>query len=144
MLTRVRDGWYLDLPSPQCDESVYGAGETMLFATGSVGRTEIKWKGTARTGWPVIETDRHVGDNGTFIATTSLVEFSDAPLDPELFDVPPGYRPALPLGHGGFDLEKPDTVVNRVRHAVENVASWVHYTWSRMTSSGPTARMTGQ
>ena len=134
VLTRVRDGWYLDLPSPQCDESVHGAGETMLFATGSVGRPEIKWKGTARTGWPVTETDRHVSDHGTFIATTSLVEFSDAPLDPALFDVPPGYRPALPLGAGNFDLTRPDSVANRVRLVGENAVFWVHHTWSRFAS----------
>jgi hypothetical protein len=75
-----------------------------------------------------------VGDHGTFIATTSLVEFSDAPLDPALFDVPPGYRPALPLGAGNFDLTRPDSVANRVRLAGENAAFWVHHTWSRFAS----------
>ena len=132
--THVQDGWYLDLPSEKC-EAERGAGYAMLVSGSSSGRTEVKWKGTAKTGWPVMVTNRTTGAGGAlFGSTTSLVEFSEAPLDPALFDVPPGYRPALPLGHGGFDLEKPDTVVNRVRHAVESVASWVHYTWSQIGS----------
>lgn len=129
--TRVQDGWYLDLPSEKCDAE-RGAGHAVLLEASSSGRTEVTWKGTAKTGWPVIETNRTTGAGGTFGSTTSLVEFSEAPLDPALFDVPHGYRPALPLRYGGFDLEKPDTVVNRVRHAVESAASWVHYTWSRI------------
>jgi hypothetical protein len=140
--TRVRDGWYLDLPSRCGDDGAIGA--TFLMAGSASVRTEVKWKGTARTGWAVIETDRTSDAYGTDVSTTSLVEVSTAPLEAGLFDVPEGYRPALPLGHGGFDLERPDTVVNRVRLAVESTASWVHYTWSRLTSSGPTARFTAQ
>jgi len=134
--TRVQDGWYLDLPSPQCDEAGHGgAGGAMLLASTSTGRMEVKWKGTARKGWPISETDRHVGAEGTFVNTTTLVELSEARLDPALFEVPQGYRPSLPLGNRNFDLNKPDTVLNRVRYAVESTASWVHYRWSRLVSS---------
>jgi hypothetical protein len=142
--TRVQDGWYIRPPSEHCGDGSSSTRSTMLAAGSSVGRTEFKWKGTARTGWPVIETDRSSDTYGTFVSTTSLVEFSQAPLDPALFDVPHGYRAALPLGHGGFDLEKPDTVVNRVRHAVETAASWVHYTWSRIGSRSHTETIARQ
>ena len=132
--TRVQDGWYIDLPSERC-EAERGAGYAFLMNGAASGRTEIKWKGTAKTGWPVIETVRSVDAAGTFVSTTSLVEFSEAPLDAALFDVPPGYRAALPIGNGAHDLDKPDTVLNRVRYAVESAASWVHYTWSRIGST---------
>lgn len=132
--TSVRDGWYLDLPFQPCGDASGGYAFAILTGGDSSGRTELKWKGTARTGWPVIETDRSTDAHGTIVRTTSVTEFSAAPLDPALFEVPQGYRPALPLGNGGFDLETPDTVVNRVRLVVENAASWVHYTWSHMRS----------
>jgi hypothetical protein len=140
--TRVQDGWYLDLPS-RCGEDD-GIGAAILIAGSAAVRTEVKWKGIARTGWAVIETDRTSDAYGTYVSTTSLVDVSAAPLDAALFEVPRGYRPALPLGHGEFDLEKPDTVVNRVRHVVETAASWVHYAWSRVTSPGATTRITAR
>jgi hypothetical protein len=34
-------------------------------------------------------------------------------LDKSLFEVPAGYRRAVPRLIGGFDMTKPDTVVNR-------------------------------
>jgi hypothetical protein len=37
-----------------------------------------------------------------------------AVLDKSLFDVPAGYRPALPRLTGPFDMTKPDTVANRL------------------------------
>jgi hypothetical protein len=43
-----------------------------------------------------------------------LIEFSEAVLDKSLFDVPAGYRPALPRLIGRFDMTKPDTVANRL------------------------------
>jgi hypothetical protein len=140
--TRVQDGWYLDLPS-ECGDAD-GAGAAVLIAGSPSVRTEVKWKGTARSGWAVTEKVTTVDQYHRSVSTTTLVEFSEAPLDPALFHVPRGYRAALALGQGGFDLEKPDTVVNRVRHAVEIAASWVHYTWSRMTAPGPSARFKAQ
>jgi hypothetical protein len=44
----------------------------------------------------------------------TLIEFSEAILDKSLFDVPAGYRPALPRLIGCFDMTKPDTVANRL------------------------------
>ena len=57
--------------------------------------------------------------------TIELVELSEAPLDAAIFDVPPGYRPALPLPWGGHDMTKPDTVVNRVEVYCEAVATFI-------------------
>jgi hypothetical protein len=127
--TRVQDGWYLDLPS-QCDTD--GVGAAVLVGGSGSGRIEVKWKGTARSGWAVTEKTTTIEPDHRMESTITLVEVSTAALDPALFDVPHGYRSALPIGHGDFDLEKPDTMLNRVRHVVESAASWVHYTWSRL------------
>lgn len=130
--TRVQDGWYLDLPS-RCGDTD-GVGAAVLIGGSASVRVEVKWKGTARSGWAVTEKITTVEHDHRSESTTTLIELSTSPLDPALFDVPHGYRAALPIGNGAHDLERPDTPLNRVRHAVESVASWVHYTWSRIGS----------
>ena len=63
-----------------------------------------------------------------FIAWRRLAAFRRAraytPLDETLFTVPPGYRPALPRLHGGFDITKPDTLVNRLVSYWEEATAW--------------------
>jgi hypothetical protein len=44
-----------------------------------------------------------------------VLEFSEAPLDSSLFELPATYAPALRLPDGGRDLTKPDTFGNRVQ-----------------------------
>jgi hypothetical protein len=53
-----------------------------------------------------------------------LIGFSDAPLDVALFTVPAGYRPALPGLFGGYDLTKPDTVMNRLQSYWDGLRAW--------------------
>jgi hypothetical protein len=38
--------------------------------------------------------------------------------------VPAGYHPALPTPRGGFDMMKPDTLVNRVQVYWAELQSW--------------------
>lgn len=133
--TRVQDGWYLDLPADACGQST-GVAFGFVISGTSGARTEIKWKRTARTGWPVTETDRVFAGDESFVISTTVEEISDARLDPALFEIPSGYRPALPLGGGGFDLERPDTLVNRVRAAGESAAGWLQYHWDSLVSRG--------
>jgi hypothetical protein len=60
-------------------------------------------------------TTRRRGEHESPITTSvELIEFSEAVLDKSLFDVPAGYRPALPRLIGRFDMTKPDTVANRL------------------------------
>ena len=59
----------------------------------------------------------------------TLVEYSEATLDRSMFAIPPSYRPALPRLHGGFDLDRTDTIANRLREYWEELASWVHSFW---------------
>jgi hypothetical protein len=75
----------------------------------------VKFRGAGRRGFPIEETTRRHGEHEPPITTrVKLIEFSEAVLDKSLFDVPAGYRPALPRLIGRFDMTKPDTVANRV------------------------------
>ena len=56
-----------------------------------------------------------------------LVDVNNRPLDPALFDVPPGYRPALRRWGSDFDLTRPDTLFNRATVVWETASGWVHW-----------------
>jgi len=58
-----------------------------------------------------------------FVAQSIAVP-SSATLDPALFDLPSDYRPALPQLHGGYDLTRPDTLVNRVQSYWDELTRW--------------------
>jgi hypothetical protein len=87
-------------------------------------RLHFKQLGSARRGYAIQETTRHTEDGRTSVAQVELVEFSEAPLDAALFEVPSGYRTALPLVHGGYDLTQPDTLVNRLHTYWDEVVLW--------------------
>jgi len=129
--TTETDGWYLDLPGIGCTDG--GAVATATYLSGEVvpkggarDRLHFKTLGNARHGYPIEETDRQTdGGRRSTVRTLALVDFSEAPLDAALFELPSGYRPALPRLHGGRDLTKPDTVANRLQSYWDELASWV-------------------
>ncbi len=133
----VTDGWYIDVPSFDCTTRT---DSSAAFLIGYVQRRDgippdsfhSKRLGTARTGYAIEETIRHTAGGRTSITKTALVEASDAPLASTVFEVPDGYRPALPLPGGGFDLGKADTLVARVGSYVDVVAGWVHWAVRRI------------
>jgi len=49
--------------------------------------------------------------------------------DPALFDVPAGYRAALPYSSGGFDLSRPDTLGNRLAVLWEGLRGFASRWW---------------
>jgi hypothetical protein len=114
----VEDGWHIDLPPAGC----WDAGDGHFFVTGSVvrpggalERMNVEFRGAGRRGFPIEETTRRHGEHEPPITTrVKLIEFSEAVLDKSLFDVPAGYRPALPRLIGRFDMTQPDTVANRL------------------------------
>jgi hypothetical protein len=131
--TRVQDGWYVDLPPGDCVDWG-GPNVTMTAMLTLAGgarqpRFHITHLRTARRGFPLIETDRSVTAGRTVTSTTEVVEVSDRPIDPALFDVPAGYRAALPLGSGNFDISRPDTLVNRLHLFWESASYWIHRIW---------------
>jgi hypothetical protein len=127
---RIQDGWYIDLPAGDCGVS----GEsTDAYALAFIGpgrgnavpdRMKVIRKGSARRGYAIEQTDRVVGDRDV-ASTTRLTAISERPIDDALFRVPSGYRPALPLPQGGFDLSRPDTWSNRARAYWQMVTGWV-------------------
>src|SRR5262245_25251109 len=114
----VADGWHIDLPPAGCRD----AGDGHVFLSGSVvppggapDRMDVEFRGAGRRGFPIEETTLRRTEHEPPITTTvTLIEFSEAVLDTSLFDVPAGYRPALPRLIGRFDMTKPDTVPNRL------------------------------
>jgi hypothetical protein len=109
------DGWYVDLPGLGCEEA-RGVGFSYLMAfSGKRDRVQIKRLGTAPHGYPVEETSSKIEAGLTAISKAELLEFSEAPLDAALFEVPAGYSPALRTARGGFDMTRPDTLSNRLQ-----------------------------
>lgn len=115
----VEDGWDIDLPPAGCSNI---GDRYALLASGSVvrpggvpDRVNVECRGSGRRGFTIEGTSRRSSEGQAAMTTTvKLIEFSDAVLDQSLFDVPAGYRPALPRLIGGFDMTKPDTIANRV------------------------------
>src|ERR1041384_2676422 len=89
------DGWYIDAAfALDCDMGRGYSGYKPKAGGGCQDRYESKQIGLARKGYPVWEKTTMFGPNGaeSFSTTNEVVEFSQATLDPSLFDVPEGYR----------------------------------------------------
>ena len=90
------DGWYIDAAfALDCDlGSSYVPHRPPMTAGGCHDRYETKQVGVAKKGFPVWEKMTMFGANGaeSFTTLNEVIEFSQATLDPSLFDVPAGYR----------------------------------------------------
>jgi hypothetical protein len=123
------DGWYIDLPGLGCQEQALGG---FGFATLSVStgnrhdRLQIKWLGKVPRGYPIEETSLVTKAGNKTISKVELLEISEAPLNPSIFELPAGYRQALQTGNGGADLTKPDTISNRAQYYWTRLTFWVH------------------
>jgi hypothetical protein len=132
-----QDGWYIDLPSATCWDWGDLPEPFMFTSLQRAGtqddRLHITRRGRARRGYPIEEITRRQDERGTTTSRVELLEFSDAPLDGALFTVPAEYRPALPILFGGYDLTKPDTVINRLHSYWDGMRAWadgrVHFVW---------------
>ena len=125
--TNVRDGWYIDLPGPRCDESPEMT--TTLGLVNARDRVDVRTKGRARTGFAIEERDRHTFESTHFERRTTLVEFSQAPIPESAFEIPHGYRAAPQMPFGGYDLARPDTLWNRASSYWSLATSWVQQWW---------------
>jgi hypothetical protein len=89
------DGWYIDAAfALDCDSNRAYTGYKPKAGGGCQDRYETKQVGVARKGYPVWEKTTMFGPNGaeSFSTTNEVVEFSQATLDPSLFEVPEGYQ----------------------------------------------------
>ena len=122
------DGWYLDLPGLGChDQTSSGLSFGRLGIGNHLDRLQIKWLGKAPRGYPIEETALRTEAGKETISKVELLEISEAPLNPSLFDPPAGYRRALQTGNGGADLTKPDTISNRAQYYWTEITLWLRY-----------------
>lgn len=123
----IQDGWYIDLPPSNCWN--WGDRQPILRwyvvrAGSPPDRVQLEHRRTAQRGFPIEETSRTGDDDHYSTKRVTLIEFSEAHLDDSLFTVPTGYRTALPRLHGGFDMTKPDTLMNRLESYWDEVTLW--------------------
>src|SRR5712664_4108092 len=118
-----RDGWYIDLPGFGCQErGLSGFGRLSASRGNRQDRWQIKWLGKAPRGYAIEETSVVTEAGNKTNSKVGLLEISEAPVNPSIFELPAGYRQALETGNGGADLTKPDTISNRTQ-----------YYWTRLT-----------
>jgi len=118
------DGWYIDLPGLGCQDrasSVFG----WLTIALRQDRFQFTWLGKAARGYPIEETSLRTEAGKKTISKVELLEISEVPLNPSIFELPAGYRKALQTGNGGADLTKPDTVSNRAQYYWMRLTFWV-------------------
>lgn len=108
------DGWYIDLPGFGCQEQAL-SGFARLSIGNQQDRLQIKWLSKAPRGYPIEETSLITEAGNKTVSKVELLEISEAPLSPSIFELPAGYRQALQTGNGGADLTKPDTISNRAQ-----------------------------
>jgi hypothetical protein len=130
--TQETDGWYIDLPLIGCrreyTESFMGVA-VVNVAGGVPDRQRFQTKRTAKRGYPIEQTTRFSQRGVTHVDEITLIAVSEDPLDSSLFEIPGDYQPALPFIGGGFDMERPDTISNRLHLYSEQVALLVR-SWS--------------
>jgi len=122
------DGWYIDLPGLGCQEqasSGFGFARLAVSTGNRQDRLQIKWLGKAPRGYPIEETSLITEAGNKTISKVELMEISEAPLNPSIFELPAGYRRALQTGNGGADLTKPDTLSNRAQYYWARLSFWV-------------------
>jgi hypothetical protein len=121
---RIQDGWYVDLPQNNCWTVPIDTQFLIDHAAETRDQLNVTLRGATRRGMAVEEEDRTSTAAGITSHQMSLVGFSESPLDVATFDVPKGYKPALPFFSGGFDLTRPDTLMNRLSSAWDGLVDW--------------------
>jgi hypothetical protein len=115
------DGWYIDLPQLGCEDwGDQPQPKGMVLTTIPNERVHFTQTGSGKRGFPVEEISRTTLRGETYETRTELIEASADSLDPRLFDLPPGYVPAL-RGPLGTDYSQPDTLSNRA------AAYWTYF-----------------
>ena len=125
--TEVQDAWYVDLTTGCMDWGDAPATLLSVSSAGGVsgGGVRVKYLHRARIGYPVVVTTRAAWP----ALQVELLEVSDRPLDPALFDVPPGYQRGLSDWHGGYNPGRADTLFNRLSFAWEQVRALTARYW---------------
>lgn len=89
------DGWYIDAAfALDCDLGANYRPPQTHGGSGCQDRYQTRQIGAAKKGYPVYEKMTMFGPDGreTFSTINEVIEFSQATLDPSLFDIPADYR----------------------------------------------------
>jgi hypothetical protein len=89
------DGWYIDAQfALDCDSGIFGGFTPPARPDGCRDEYRMKQLGMAKIGYPVLITTTMFDEGGqpSFSFTQEVVEFSQAALDPSLFEVPADFR----------------------------------------------------
>jgi hypothetical protein len=120
------DGWYLDLPGFACaEQSSSGFPWVLVSSANRTDRLQVKWLGQAPRGYAIEEASVKTDATNATVSKIELLEISEAPLSPSLFELPSGYRQALQTTNGGADLTKPDTIFNRANYYWTMLPLWL-------------------
>jgi hypothetical protein len=108
---RVVDYWYVDLNVPtaciQQDLEAYYLSQNPKIKVVRIGE--------AKRGFPVLTRTSGIGVDGErFEYVVEVTELSTASLDPQLFEIPKDFQPALKVGDKVL-MNTPDTLTNRVK-----------------------------
>ena len=118
------DGWYIDLPGLGCQDRG-STGFAFLTVGTHMDRFQIKWLGKAPRGYPIEETLLTTEAGKKTISKVELLEISESPLNPSLFELAAGYTKALQTENGGVDMTKPDTASNRAQYYWTRFTFWL-------------------
>ena len=118
------DGWYIDLPGLGCQDRT-SSGFAFLTGGTRLDRFQFKWLGKAPRGYPIEETSLRTLAGKKTVNKVELLEISEVPLNPSIFELPSGYTKALQTGDGGIDMRKPDTASNRAEYYWMRFTFWV-------------------
>jgi hypothetical protein len=120
------DGWYLDLPGFACSERPSSGFAFLRASIGNrIDRFQVKWLGKTPRGYAIEETAVKTESANTTVSKIELLDISEAPLSPSLFELAPGYRQALQTAYSGADLSKPDTIFNRADYYWTLLTLWL-------------------
>jgi hypothetical protein len=123
------DGWYVDLPFDlACRKQPRRAGFSYLSSSSCHDRLTIKRVGDAEVGYPIEVMTTKTEAGPATVTKTELLEFSEAMLDPVLFELPEGYSPAMHTSRGA-DFTRANTLKNRVGNYWAALKSAVARLW---------------
>jgi hypothetical protein len=92
------EGWYIDLTGLSChdDPPTTDVGLLSIHSPGHPDHIIFKYTGNTKRGFAVEETSRKKEAGNTIVNKTELLEFSDQPLDPSLFEPPQDFTQVQP------------------------------------------------
>jgi hypothetical protein len=98
------DGWYIDLIGLGCrDDRPLAPGLLSIRSPGHPDHIIVNYTGNGKRGFAIEEASKKKELGNVVVNKTELVEFSEQPLDPSLFEPPPDYTQVQPTENHRFN-----------------------------------------